>query len=274
MSPDARHPVSRTIVTGEGPPVVLVPGGLTGWASWERHAEVLAATRRVIRAQLLSVDLGLEGRPLPEGYRLTTETDALERALDELGLDRTDLVGWSYGGAIALDLAMRDPGRVRSLTVIEPAAYWILQRSGRAGEDVLAFADDMRGYAVDEVDEDRLRRFVVNAGLVAPGEDPTRATRWPVWWRHRNSLRLADVPFRHDDELERLRRLDLPVLAFLGEGSPDYVREVVEILVREIPEARRVELPGGHGLPHVSFDRFLSILEAFLNDPRAPAPQA
>jgi len=40
-------------VTGEGSPIVLVPGGLTGWLSWEPHAERLARTRRVARVQLL-----------------------------------------------------------------------------------------------------------------------------------------------------------------------------------------------------------------------------
>jgi pimeloyl-ACP methyl ester carboxylesterase len=44
-----------------GDPVVLVPGGLTGWLSWKPHAERLARTRRVVRVQLLPVELGLTG---------------------------------------------------------------------------------------------------------------------------------------------------------------------------------------------------------------------
>jgi hypothetical protein len=38
-------------VKGEGEPLVLVPGGLTGWLSWIPHAERLAATRKTIRVQ-------------------------------------------------------------------------------------------------------------------------------------------------------------------------------------------------------------------------------
>ena len=57
-----------TEVTGEGEPLVLVPGGLTGWASWMPFAERLAPSRKVVRVQLLSVQLGLEGRPLPTDY--------------------------------------------------------------------------------------------------------------------------------------------------------------------------------------------------------------
>ena len=57
----------QTQVVGEGAPVVLVPGGLTGWLSWEPHAQRLSQTRKVVRVQLLSVQYGLEGRNLPSG---------------------------------------------------------------------------------------------------------------------------------------------------------------------------------------------------------------
>ncbi|MBI2979431.1 MAG: hypothetical protein HYY41_01145, partial [Chloroflexi bacterium] len=52
-------------VTGKGVPLVLVPGGLTGWLSWEPHTERLSATRKVIQVQLLNVQYGFENRRLP-----------------------------------------------------------------------------------------------------------------------------------------------------------------------------------------------------------------
>ena len=36
------------------PAIVLVPGGLSGWASWKPHAEILSKRHRVIRVQLLN----------------------------------------------------------------------------------------------------------------------------------------------------------------------------------------------------------------------------
>lgn len=44
----------KSQITGSGDPVVLVPDGLTGWLSWEPHAEQLSKGYRVIRPQLLS----------------------------------------------------------------------------------------------------------------------------------------------------------------------------------------------------------------------------
>lgn len=86
-------------VIGSGPPLVLIGGGLTGWKSWQPHSEQLAATRTVARLQLLSVQYGLEDRPLPDGYSTKTESAALGAALDSLGwYEPLDLVAWSYGG--------------------------------------------------------------------------------------------------------------------------------------------------------------------------------
>lgn len=69
-------------VTGSGRPIILVPGGLTGWASWEPFVEIFSKNRTVIRVQLLGVHFGLENRPLPADYSVKTENGALAATLD------------------------------------------------------------------------------------------------------------------------------------------------------------------------------------------------
>ena len=44
-------------VKGQGDPIVLVPGGLSGWLSWIPHAERLSKERMVVRVQLRSIEL-------------------------------------------------------------------------------------------------------------------------------------------------------------------------------------------------------------------------
>src|SRR3990170_1673622 len=106
-------------VTGQGEPLVLVPGGLTGWLSWEPHAQRLSSSRKVVRVQLLNVQFGLENRPLPPDYSVRTESEALATTLDDLGLQSpVDFVAWSYGGLVALDYALGHANRIRSLTLI------------------------------------------------------------------------------------------------------------------------------------------------------------
>ena len=73
-------------VIGNGPLLVLVPGGLTGWLSWEPHAKRLSSSRRVARVQLLNVEYGLKGIRLSADYSVRTESRALKVTLDELQL--------------------------------------------------------------------------------------------------------------------------------------------------------------------------------------------
>ena len=53
-------------VIGQGEPIVLVPGGLSGWLSWIPHAERLSKERTVVRVQLRSIELAEAGEPLPD----------------------------------------------------------------------------------------------------------------------------------------------------------------------------------------------------------------
>ena len=51
-------------IKGEGKPLVLVPGGLTGWVSWNPFVDSFATSRKVVQVQLLNVEYGLENKPL------------------------------------------------------------------------------------------------------------------------------------------------------------------------------------------------------------------
>ena len=50
-------------INGQGEPIVLVPGGLSGWLSWIPHAERISTKRMVVRVQLRSIELAEAGEP-------------------------------------------------------------------------------------------------------------------------------------------------------------------------------------------------------------------
>lgn len=261
----------KTEATGSGDPLVLVPGGLTGWVSWKPHAEQLAATRRVVRVQLLSVEYGLEERTLPPGYSVETESGALLRALDGINIERADFAGWSYGAETLLDFALDHPDRVRSMTLIEPPTFWVLRSRGPLSAAALEFLRVARTFGPGEVSEAQLTEFLQFAGFVSKGTAPQDLPQWPLWSQHRQSLRPGDAAFRHDDDIARVRRFPRPVLLFKGEGSPEYLRGIIDVLGQEFPEARVQELPGAHALHIVSMGRFMEIFNGFLSSVR-PAP--
>lgn len=181
-------------IAGHGEPLVLLPGALTGWLSWLPHAEALADSWRVIRLQLLNVALGLAGAPLPPEYSTNYEVKALGKTLDKLAIEQADLAGWSLGADIILSYGIHHPERVRSLTLIEPGTYWILRSRGGLSEALpeQRFAQTL---ATDNVSEEQMIEFTHTVGLIPEGEDPRQMPQWPVWFKHRQSLRIGDTPF-------------------------------------------------------------------------------
>jgi pimeloyl-ACP methyl ester carboxylesterase len=248
---------------GEGLPLVLIGGGLTGWLSWDSHATRLASTREVVRLQLLSVQYGLEQRPLPAEYSVRLESRAVRVSLDELGwLEPVDMVAWSFGALVALDFALANSDRIRTLTLIEPPALWVLPDHGRHDDDVRRL-ESLTTTIGDDVSEEELAEFVTIVGLVPPGARATELSQWSTWMRHRRSLRNTFAPLQHDDDIERLASFDRPVLLVTGSGTAPFLREIVEILTERFPHARLVELPAGHAPQLVSIARFLDELTAF-----------
>lgn len=260
----ASEPIMQSEISGSGKPVVLVPGGLTGWLSWKPHAEQLASTFTVLRVQLLSVENGLRGAPLPPRYSVRTESRALELALDANEIEVADFSGWSYGGLVLLDFALNHPERVRSLTLIEPSAFWVLQSRGPLDPEAVELRHIAQRFGPVDVTEDQFVRFAHLAGFVPEGVDPRAVPQWPVWVQHRQSLRIGDLEFRNVDDLSRVRAFGRPVFLFKGVGSPRYNREIIDILGQEFPHARIEELPGAHALPIVSIDRYLELFVQFV----------
>jgi len=108
---------------GSGAPVLLLHGsgpGVSAWANWRLLLPVLAQTRRVIAPDLLG--FGTTDRPADPSdnahYRMDTWVQQAVDLLDTLGIAQTDLVGNSFGGALALALAVKHPQRVRRLVLM------------------------------------------------------------------------------------------------------------------------------------------------------------
>lgn len=250
-------------VTGKGEPLVLVPGGLTGWLSWEPHAERLSATRKVVRTQLLNVQYGLENRVLPPDYSVRTESQALETTLDKLGLTMPlDLVAWSYGAAVTLDYALGHSERVRSLTLIEPPALWVLRAQGlldAEAKKTMAMLQTLSG----DISELQLEQFMRSVGFVAPGKSTREMPQWPLFVKHRQSLRNSPAVVEHIDNPQRLHDFKRPVLLVKGTGSARFLHQIIDALATVLPKAQVVEMPAGHAPQAVSMDRFLERLATF-----------
>ena len=250
-------------VTGSGLPILLVPGGLTGWASWEPFVKIFSDNRTVIRVQLLGVQLGLEDVPLPEDYSVKKESGALARTLDSLGYTMpVDLVAWSYGAFASLDYALDHPERIRTLTLIEPPAMWVLRATGKWDDEVQQIAGFMQTFKGD-ISEDMLAEFLKQAGLIPPGQTASDLPPWNNWVSFRRSLRMNPFVVTHQDDIERLRKFQPPTLLIKGSGSAPWLHQIIDGLSETMTHSRVIELPGGHAAHLVSRDSFLIELEKF-----------
>lgn len=97
---------------GAGDPVILLHGGLGNGVYWANQIPALAQTRQVI-----VMDSRGHGRSSFDATPITYDLMSADvlALLDHLEIERTDLVGWSDGGIIGLDIALSNPERLNKV---------------------------------------------------------------------------------------------------------------------------------------------------------------
>lgn len=258
-------------IAGAGDPLVLLPGGLTGWISWIPHQERLASDYRVIRVQPIHNELGSAGEPGDPSYTRETARESLRLTLEELEIESAHFAGWSAGGKGLLDFAVAYPEMARSLTLVEPAAYWILDRVGEMDSSLSGYIQYLHSLGGRDITEDDLATFLHEAGFV---DDPAAARSDPYWERglpHRMTLSwLSEDLMESDARIADLARIRCPVLLTKGSTTVGWEKRVVDLLAEHLPAARVVELEGDHAHHIQSIDRFLEEIEAHLSAVRVP----
>lgn len=104
---------------GSGFPLLMLHGsgpGVSAWANWRLVLPALATQRRVLAPDL--VGFGWTERPATPDYSLDGWVAHALGLLDALGIAQADLVGNSFGSAVAIALAVRHPQRVRRLVLM------------------------------------------------------------------------------------------------------------------------------------------------------------
>ncbi|MCB8748072.1 alpha/beta fold hydrolase [Rhodoferax sp. U2-2l] len=107
---------------GTGFPLLMIHGsgpGVSAWANWRLSIPVLAQDRRVIASDM--VGFGYSERPAGIRYNMATWVAQAVGLLDALCIEQADLVGNSFGGGLALALAIAHPKRVRRLVLMGAA---------------------------------------------------------------------------------------------------------------------------------------------------------
>jgi len=102
-------------IHGDGEPLILLHGGVAGIGMFGANLSALAGKRKVI-----AVELQAHGRTadIDRPLRYELMADDIAARMKHLGLERADLMGYSLGGGVALQAAIRHPESVRKLVVV------------------------------------------------------------------------------------------------------------------------------------------------------------
>ncbi|MGO9558809.1 MAG: alpha/beta fold hydrolase [Acidimicrobiales bacterium] len=236
---------------GEGDPLILLHGwGSDSKSNWVDTGWVAALTpyRRVV-----TIDCRGHGRsekPHVQGaYSYVAMCEDVLDVMDELGIARTDLVGYSMGAFIAVALLGRHCDRLSSVVM-----GGIGEETAESAAACAVIAAALRADDPDLIDDPLGRAYRAFVGR-RPGNDlEALALAALQMWPEGFPLEVGGAG---------LRDVDIPVLIVNGSEDHPYVDSAGE-LAAAIPRSKLVVIPGTDHLSTVTDDRFKTEVIAFL----------
>lgn len=257
-----------------GQPVLLVHGfGVPGGAEWRRLAPLLAADRPVIIVDLLG--FGHSERvsaPVP-ALSHRGQAALLVDLLDTLGVTAVDVIGASYGGGVAAQMALDAPDRVDRIVFVDGQVYdlgggffgvlgglplgigraigWSFQGASPSAEQIAASFCQQGAFCPQEGADGwaDLRPF---ARIKGTADTLVAFSRTPLE---------ARIP-------AEISAITQPALVIWGSADTIIPPKQGERLAAELPNAQLHILPGLWHTPHLEApDQVYSLISAFLDTP-------
>lgn len=265
------HGSAEPIGWGDADSVVCLHASASPGRQWRALQTRMSGRYRVLIPDLY----GAGDAPPRLGQRkltLADEVALLEPVFAAAG-ESFHLVGHSYGGAVALRAALADPGRLRSLVLIEPVLSGLLlaeDPSQPGAHEILALRGDTGAATQCGALECAAERFIdywmgrgAGARLPSPRR-PTAAEAMPAVGEEWYALFAEATPLREYSSLS------VPTLLLVGSQSPAPARSVTRLLTQTLPDVTTLELDGvGHMAPVTHPDLVNAAIDAFVAQSRS-----
>jgi pimeloyl-ACP methyl ester carboxylesterase len=222
---------------GAGVAVTFAHGFALDHRMWAPQVEHLAKTHRTIAVDLPG--FGPNGRET-EGPQCPAQ--AVIDVLDSRGIKKTHLVGHSFGGAVVVDVALANPDRVLSLTLVDGL---LLGRSSGivSWPTAAAFAKQGDNEAAHRawMQDELFAHAIKNSELAAALEKMVDDYCCGHWNGRTSNTWLCDAP------IDRLCELKFPALVVNGEFDSKPFHAMGVEYGERLPNAKKAILPGiGH----------------------------
>ena len=225
---------------GAGEPIVCLHGSGSSAALWIDAAEELATRGRTIVYDRRG--FSRSERPEPYVTNVHEQADDTAALIDALAAAPAIVIGRSYGGAVAIDLALRYPDHVRALALLEGDAPALSEEATRWLADV-----EEQVLAAARVDMNTVAEAVIRAvagdagweGFPEPAKEMFTANGPAIAAELRGGFPEVSA--------EQLRTIDQPTLLVAARDSlqPGYA-EVTSAMAAAMPSARIAWVGGGH----------------------------
>lgn len=224
---------------GSGAPILCVHGTSSSALAWAGAVEALAELGRVI----LYDRRGCHRSERPDPYDSTSteeHTDDARALLRSLDAEPAVVVGRSYGGNVALDLALRYRASVRAAALLEAIPAGLSREADAWGVEVAARMEEVAAErGVDEVGEAFIREMTgMWEELPAAWRDMFAANGQTIL----AELRGGDLTV----DSGTLAEIRAPTLVVSATDSAEAFRQVAAALADAIPNARSAQVAGGH----------------------------
>ena len=252
-------------------PVILIHAGVADRRMWDPLWPALTAERDVVR-----LDLRGFGESVTRPHGVLCPVDDVLDTLTEAGINRSHLVGASFGAGVAIEVALTRPEMVASLLLSAPGGSLIAEvtpdlrvfiqaeRSALASGDLEGAVEANLTWWVDGPKRDAGNVDLAVRDLVRQMQ--RRAFEVTADWDDIQESEL-DPP-----ALERLTDIRVPTLTLLGGLDLDAIHDAARRIADGILDARRVDWPDTAHLPSMERpDDFLALLQDWLT-PSQPTP--
>ena len=236
---------------GDGPVLLLLHAGAVTSKIWESYINTFSENYRVIAPD--SRGHGRTNNPTGE-WNYSVMTDDIAAFIKEMGFHKPHICGWSDGGQIGLDLAIRYPD-IASSYIIGGASKDNLETDFEAlVEKGYHGPGDVNFKHIEEAAPEFVE-FLSNI----------HSSQGADYWKELliGNSKLWFTPFKYDDDA--LINIQAPVLFVIGDKDQHIPVETAVALYRLIPNSDLAVIPNAdHYIPRTHVKEFSSLVLEFI----------